>query len=151
MNDYAEKTRWTLDGKSKAPGANLIRLDFPTASEADALLQEVFTHGGFAYLVQCTLQNRLMWQMGATVEDPGYMKIVTLAFLPDGEELMEWWEPGDAPFRGTRRCHDHDWDARMFSTDVGVAQALFRDVLANGRLSEASLRQFRPCGDRPPR
>lgn len=64
--------------------------------------------------------------------------------------LLEWWEAGDAPFRGMVRVEEDAWDARTVSREGDVAEAVFRDFYVSGALGAATLAQFRSQWDPRP-
>jgi len=85
---------------------------------------------------------------------PGKYRLIfspEIKSLGEKTKLCEWWEPGDAPFRGTMRFGDDEWDVRTVCTDVLVAKNLFKDFFDHRRLTETVKSQMRSVWDRKPR
>ena len=55
------------------------------------------------------------------------------------DQLYEWHEPGDSPFRGLFRFGDDNWDARTICSDISVAQDIFEELLTSGDLTSGLL------------
>ena len=67
------------------------------------------------------------------------------------DSIFEWWEPGDASYRGLERFGDDDWDARTVCTDVQIAKEMFTDLFNHGNLTEVSMCQIRSAWNPKPR
>lgn len=81
----------------------------------------------------------------------GMFRIVLAPRRPPDDRrlaLREWWEPGDAPFRGSKRFGDDEWDLRTICTDVSVAKDLFREFFEHNGSSEVLLKNTHSIWDR---
>lgn len=116
----------------------------------------VFEFGGDVKLTAATIEPDERISMGTFLgmpANPGEcLLIYSPAKLPgERSQLREWWEPGDAPFRGTTSVlFEHQSDDRMVCRDVSVAIELFRDFFDHGDLSKVGLSQTRSGWDPKP-
>ena len=131
----------------------------------DVGLKGVFESGGRAQLsVLQSNESMHVRQLSRTVSSstpyvynldmvalPGQFRLIALTNDPDRKNrLLEWWEPGDNPFRGKILFGDDPWDARTVCTDLEVAMRIFRDMFDHGDLSETSLSEMRSQWNRKP-
>ena len=85
---------------------------------------------------------------------PGKYRLIfspELRSLSEKSNLREWWESGDAPFRGTVLFGDDEWDARTVCSDITVVKQMFKDYFDNGKLTELGYSQMLSGWNRKPR
>ncbi|WP_414132992.1 DUF6911 family protein [Burkholderia territorii] len=124
--------------------------------EIEQWVRRAFEFGGTVTLtiaVREDVDRLLLGDSLAMYSHPGECRIVYDPVTPPTEKTArrEWWEPGDAPFRGTTSFLDHEWDDRTVCRDLSVALEMFRDFYEHHDLTEASLSQTRSVWDRKPR
>ena len=107
----------------------------PVWSRINGALKSAFLHGGSVDLTRFDDGRAIAWlDMSAL---PGKFRLILNVENQDPKEgLYEWWEPGDAPFRGVVRFGDDDWDARTVCSDLAVAQTVFLEFFETGELSQ---------------
>ena len=99
-------------------------------------------------------QGALFLGTSLTMEaHPGRYRLIYDPLTDPAEKTKrrEWWEPGDAPFRGLVRFNDHEWDDRTVCHLESVAMQMFSDFFAHRDLTGVSLSQTRSVWDRKPR
>jgi hypothetical protein len=140
-------------GGDRPAGASV---ECPVWSHIEMRIERAFKHGGYVMLSSAihhdddTLELGTFLAMESHIGE--YRLVYTLATQPwEKPNRREWWEPGDAPFRGIAVFNDHEWDDRTVCRDLSVAVQMFRDFFDHGELSESSLSQTRSTSDRKPR
>lgn len=111
----------------------------PYWDEIGKALENAFKYGGSVRLdvlrpVDSYIKKLCMESL------PGQFRIIALTSDENPEnELLEWWEPEAAGFRGTIRFGDDHWDARMVSGQLAVAQKFSYELYEYGKLSHEML------------
>ena len=83
---------------------------------------------------------------------PKRFRIIALTADEDPKnELLEWWEPEDAGFRGIIHFGDDEWDARTVSSELTVAKKIFNELYEYGKLSHETLLDLRSQWNPKPR
>lgn len=123
--------------KSKVPPARSI--ERPDWGQIDRALNQAYLYGGFVNVRVLKPSNSYIKQL--SMESlPKLFRVIALTNDEDPKnELLEWWEPEDSEFRGVIRFGDDEWDARMVSSELGVAQKIFNELYEYGKLSEKTL------------
>lgn len=133
--------------KSMLPPACIT--EKPVWQSVNEALEGAFKYGGFVYLKvlgksPCFVRELCMKAL------PGQYRLIALTTSANPkEEVQEWWEQKDSPFRGVIRFGDDDWDARVVCSDISVAQNLFKKFFDFGDLNEGLL-QMRSQWDPKP-
>jgi hypothetical protein len=145
MSDNDKGTSFVLElralHKKMPPPA--VGVEYPQWLDIENAIDGVFQNGGFVHLrvLDPDISFTNLLDMTAL---PGRFRLVILTKFDDPKnELREWWEAGDEPYRGTQQLSDHDWDARTVCTDVSVAKQIFKDLFDHGELTESSFVQMR--------
>lgn len=135
-----------LDNSMSPPAETTER---PVWERVCTALERAFDNGGFVYL-------RVIGPGSSFIKElcmkslPNQYRIIALTNSSDPkDELQEWWESEDSPFRGFVRFGDDDWDARTVCSDLSVAQAIFREFFDCGDL-HVGLLQMRSQWDPKP-
>jgi hypothetical protein len=79
-----------------------------------------------------------------------YRMIALTRSLDPKCDLLEWWEPGDLPYRGAVEFGDDEWDARTVGAELSHALCIFQELFRDGDLSDG-LRQMRSRWNRKSR
>ena len=82
---------------------------------------------------------------------PGMFRIVLIPRRRAEERkstIREWWESGDAPFRGGVRFGDDQWDLRTVCGDISVAKIMFKDFFDHEGVSDNLLKSTYSVWDR---
>lgn len=153
------KMRETLYLESKSnelDGVRTVATDRPVWSLIEMCINNAFSFGGNAFLYAAVAGDDDRIQLGtflAIESHPGEFRLIYTPEKSVGEKSMRrvWWEPGDAPFRGTNNFNDTDWDDRTVCRDVSVAIEMFRDFFDHGDLTEISLNKMYSGWDRKAR
>lgn len=134
--------------KTTPPPAKAI--ERPCWSDIEHAIGKAFAYGGFVHL--SVLQPKMSFIDILDMQSlPGQFRLIVLTKSTDPKaQLLEWWELGDASFRGAIRFGDDDWDARTVCSDIAVAKKVFKDLFDHGELTDAGLSQFRSEWDRKP-
>lgn len=150
-----EKLLW-LDASDNADTDALgVSVARPAWSHVESRIQRAFQFGGAVKLwegvIDADEKVRLGTHLGMDAR-PGQCRLIYSPQKKAGErsKIREWWEPDDAPFRGTTTFNDHEWDDRTVCRDMAVVVQMFRDFFDNGDLTEVSLKQTRSVWDRKP-
>ncbi|WP_321818772.1 MULTISPECIES: DUF6911 family protein [unclassified Paraburkholderia] len=119
-------------------------------------VKQAFEFGGSVTLWEATVGSDEKIVLGTNLAmeaRPGECRLIYSPQKRLGQKtkVREWWEPGNAPFRGTTNFNDHEWDDRSVCRDVSVAIQFFRDFFDNGDLTESSLEQTLSVWDRKAR
>lgn len=130
--------------------------DRPVWSLVEACIERAFNFGGHVSLFAATIGAGDRLQLGTFLAMESHPRECRLIYTPETnprERTMRrvWWEPGDAPFRGTSNFNDTEWDDRTVCRDVLVAIEMFRDFFDHGDLTETSLNQMYSGWDRKAR
>ncbi len=121
----------------------------PVGERVNTAIERAFEYGGFVNLSVLLPKNAFIKKLNMT-SLPGQYRLVALTRSDDPRAgLLEWWEPGHAPFRGLVRFGDDPWDARTVSADPAIAQDLFKELFDHGQLS-VGLAQLRSPWDPKP-
>jgi len=129
-----------LDKTDTPPARSIER---PQWEQIYRAIQRAYSNGGFVHVRVLKSENSYINQL-SLVALPNQLRLIALTRDDNPKnELLEWWEPGDAPFRGTVRFGDDEWDSRTVSSDVRVAEKIFHDLYENGQLSPEALENFR--------
>lgn len=113
-------------------------------------INKSFKYGGWVRLEVLRPEDSYIKLIDMQV-NPRQFRLIALTRDKDTKkELLEWWEPGDAPFRGMVRFGDDEWDARTSSSDISVAENVFHDLYESGQLSPEILQDFRSQWDPKP-
>jgi hypothetical protein len=132
----------------------------PIWTNVEEWIERVFRYGGGLNLsvgrdaISGGREAFSLEQFLAMEAHPGECRLV---YVPSDEpaagktKRCEWWEAGNAAFRGTIKFNDHEWDDRTVCRDQSVVVALFRDFFDHGDLSEFGLSQTRSAWDPKPR
>lgn len=128
--------------------------DDPVWPHVEDEIDAAFKLGGRVRLIQGVLRDERM-MLGTTLSmdaQPGAFRIIYSPVTPSSERsnMLEWWEPGDLPFRGTTNFSHHEWDDRTVCRDVSVAKQIFNDFFENQDLTKVSLDQMRSEWDPKP-
>ena len=153
MNDTESNTLAVLEfgARDRATPIYQFATERPNWNQVEQSIDRVYDNGGVAKLsvLHPALAFTNVLDMTAL---PGRFRLVVLTkFIDPKDELREWWEPSDEPFRGLERFGDDDWDARTICTDVSVAKQIFKDLFDHGELTESSFRQMRSNWNPKPR
>lgn len=153
MNDTENNTLAVLEfgARDRATPTYQFATERPHWNQIEQSIDRVYHNGGVATL--SVLHPALAFTNTLSMTAlPGRFRLVVLTkFIDPKDELREWWEPGDEPFRGLERFGDDDWDARTICTDVSVAKQIFKDLLVHGELTESSFGQMRSNWNPKPR
>lgn len=155
MNDHDKGTHVVLDLNSRNRTMSIqtpaVAIERPYWDNVEFAIDKAFQHGGYVRL-RVLRPEVVFTKLLDMTSIPGRFRLVTLTkFVDPKDELREWWEPSEAPFRGTERFGDDDWDARTVCTDVSVAKLIFKDLFDHGELTESSLSQMRSNWNPRPR
>lgn len=133
-----------------------IAIDSPVWTRVEECLRRALAFGGSVRLwdgYRETDSSTVLRDSIGMVSQDGWFK---LSYLPE-EALDEktrlklWWEPGDAPFRGTRVFDDFPHDDRVASQDINLALDMFKDFYDDFELDGEHMAQFRSVWDPKPR
>lgn len=96
-------------------------------------IDRAFKFGGHVLLYAGIRRDDDKLQLGTFLGMESQPRECRLIYTPDkspGEKTKrrEWWERGDAPFRGTADFDDHEWDDRTVCRDVSVAIQMLQDL-----------------------
>jgi hypothetical protein len=138
------------------PRPSGVGVEDPVWPHVEMRIEGVFKFGGQVVLYAGIRRDDGKLQLGTFLGMESHAGECRLIYTPDkspGEKTKwrEWWEPGDAPFRGTANFNDHEWDDRTVCRDMSVAIQMFRDFFDHGDLTEAGLSQTRSVWGRKPR
>lgn len=123
----------------------------PYWDEIEKALINTFEYGGSARLDVLRPEDSYIKEL-CMESLPKRFRIIVLTRDEDPKnELLEWWEPGEAEFRETIRFGDDEWDARMVSSELAVAQKFFHELYEHGKLSQEMLRSLRSQWNPKPR
>ena len=154
--EMMRKLLWldATDGSGEDPLG--VSVPEPVWSHVELRVKRAFAFGGQVKLWEGVVGPDDKTQLGTHLGMEARSGACRLIYSPQkisGErsKSREWWEPGDAPFRGTTNFNDHEWDDRTVCRDVSVALQMFRDFFDNGDLTDSSLKQTRSVWDRKPR
>lgn len=135
--------------------ATSASIEHPVWEHVETRIKLAFEHGGSVALYSAipihknNVAVELRWCIGMD-SHPGACRLVYTPEQPPEEKNVrwEWWESGDAPFRGDTVFRDHKWDDRTVCRDQSSAIAVFRDFFDHGNLTEESLSQMRLTSNR---
>ena len=131
----------THDKSMQSPLA--YKKERPLLNDIEQSLKKTFEYGGFVRLDVLRPEDSYIKELCMEAQ-PNQFRIIALTRDEDPKnELLEWWEPGEAGFRGMIRFGDDDWDARTVCHDLGVAQKIFYDLYENGSLSHELMLDLR--------
>ena len=125
----------------------------PVWPRLELCVQRAFEFGGQVKIWEGTIGPDEKILLGTHLGMEAHPGECRLIYCPQGmpgekSKIREWWEPGDAPFRGTTTFNDHEWDDRTVCRSLSVAIEMFRDFFDHGDLTESSLGQIRSVWDR---
>ncbi|WP_155976309.1 DUF6911 family protein [Novispirillum itersonii] len=121
----------------------------PKINETRAALECAFENGGYVHLDIYSEDGFFLERLDMTSIGKKY-RLVYLRFYCDyKEQLYEWWEPGDSPFRDFVRFGDDNWDARTVCSDISVAQDIFEELLTSGDLISGLLQMRSDWNPKP--
>jgi hypothetical protein len=145
IDDFEDAEEHVLElcalDKSKAPPARSI--EHPQWAQIDRAIDQVYIHGGFVYVRVLKPENSYIKEL-CMESLPRQFRIITLTRDENPKnELLEWWEPQAAGFRGTIRFGDDEWDARTVCSELAVAQKFFYELYEYGKLSHETLLNLR--------
>jgi hypothetical protein len=137
-------------------GAQGVAVEAPVWDRVESHLGRTFRYGGSVKLhaAEHTADSSLRLRQFLGMESqPGKFRLIyTPEECPEERtNRQEWWEPGDAPFRGTVNFGGHEWDARTVCEDLTIAVKFFRDFFDHGDLTKVSLDQMRSVWERKSR
>ena len=129
-----------------------LNIERPLWKYIDEGLERVYAHGGFVRIRVLKPENSYIDELTMDAL-PEKFRIIVLTRDEDRKRgLLEWWEPGDVPFRGIMRfTHDDEWDTRTISNDLSIAKAVFWDLFEDGEISPENMENFRSGWDPKPR
>jgi hypothetical protein len=133
-----------------------VSIGEPTWSHLESRIRRAFEFGGQVEIQAASIGSDEKISLGICLgmeANAGECRLIYGPKQPVREKSRqrEWWEPGDAPFRGTSTFNDHNWDDRTVCRDVSVALQMFKDFYEHGDLTEQGLGQTRSVWDRKPR
>jgi hypothetical protein len=135
-----------------------VCVEEPAWPRIERCVDRAFEFGGQVFLYAAIRRNDDKLALGTLLGMESHPEEYRLIYHPGSStqiggktQRREWWEPGDAPFRGITLFDDHPWDNRTVCRDKTVALQMFRDFFEHGDLTEVSLRQTRSVWDRKPR
>jgi len=108
-----------------------------------SVIEPIYEHDGhFAVIESITM-----------VSNPGKFRLIAAPLEKLGEKtkLREWWQVGDAPFRGTEKFGDDEWDTRTVCTDVFLAKQILKDFFDHRGLTKEIFEQTLSVWDRKAR
>jgi hypothetical protein len=150
------KLLW-LDANDSSGNESLgVSVQEPVWSHLELRIRTAFEFGGQVKLWEGSIgpdEKVLLGTHLGMEARPGACRLIYSPRKMPGEKskIREWWEPGDASFRGTTNFSDHEWDDRTVCRDLSVVIEMFRDFFDNGDLTESSLEQTRSVWDRKSR
>lgn len=113
-------------------------------SDIERELDKAFNYGGKVDLKINHLDDAYIKSINFDSVLNRYRIILTTNDKDRRNEILEWWEPGDAPYRGVlKNSYDDELDARTFSDDIDIAKKIFFEFFENAELSKATLMNFR--------
>lgn len=112
-------------------------------------IENSFKNGGFVYFRVLGGHRKYIKEICMKSLPGKYRLIAMTRSIDPKNQLLEWWESSDSSFRGTVRFGDDEWDARTVSSDLSIAEAVFREFFLHGDLPE-SISQFRSQWDPKP-
>ena len=143
MFDHTEDHVLELCALDKAEIPPARSVERPSWEEIYKAIQRTYSNGGFVNVRVLKPENSYITQV-SFVALPGLFRLVALTRDENPKnELLEWWEPGDIPFKKKVLFGDDEWDSRTTSSDVSVAEKVFHDLYQNGRLTSEVLQDFR--------
>lgn len=115
----------------------------PYWDEIFKAIADTFKYGGRVSVDVLIPQDSYISNLSMYANPGEYRLVGTTRDENPKNELLEWWESGDSPFRGLVQIGDDKWDSRTVSNDFQFSENAFYDLYVNGQLSSEVLNNFR--------
>ncbi|WP_312319581.1 hypothetical protein [Stenotrophomonas sp.] len=117
------------------PGECAVHTEKPVWERISAGIDRVFARGGRVTLEIRKPADSYIRYLGMEALPGQYRLLVSNNTTEHREGLYEWWEPGDAPYRGVLYYGDDAFDARKVCNDPWVAKLAFAELFWTGDLA----------------
>ncbi|MDH2436139.1 hypothetical protein QCD60_26770 [Pokkaliibacter sp. MBI-7] len=135
MNDLTKEGLLHLSYKSDVD-RSVCKTANPDWLPIEEGMNKIFQHGGFLKLENRAANSGYIYHIGIDSLG-GQFRIVLLTNSDDPQnDIMEWWEPEDLPFRGKTLFGDDAWDNRTVCTDISTAYKILKEYHAKMDLIE---------------